>query len=70
MELILEQKKTTLEGKTVAYVEATLKDENYTYRVLFDKNTKKRFNAFARAKGFTIGEIDKEFPLEEKKISL
>lgn len=58
MKVTLEQKTTTLEGKNVAYVETTLHDGGYTYRAIFDKQTKKRFNAFCKSKGFVIGEVD------------
>lgn len=59
MKLKLEQKVTNLDGKNIAYVESTLlsDDDKYTYRVLFDKKTKKRFNAFLTSKGFKIGEV-------------
>lgn len=58
--LKLKQKKTILEGKKIAYVEAVLCIEKYTYNVHFDKDTKKRFNAYCKTLGFKVGQLDDE----------
>ena len=69
MKTVLEQKTTTIDGKKIAYVETTLYsgDDKYSYRVLFDKKTKKRFNAFLTSQGFKVGEISADSEVESKK---
>lgn len=62
MQIMLKQKMTEIEGKKIAYVEVELTNGKYTYRVLFDKNTKKRFNAYCRSVGFVIGQTDEDLP--------
>lgn len=51
---------TTKDGKRIAFVKTEIKSGNYTYPVTFDKETKKRFNAYCKTLGFIIGEVEKE----------
>ena len=60
MKTILTQKTAVLDGKKIAYVECTLNDGKYTYKVMFDKQTKKRYNAYVRSLGFEVGEVTAE----------
>ncbi len=70
MKVTLVQKTATLEEKNVAYVETTLHDGGYTYRAIFDKNTKKRFNAFCKSKGFIIGVVDDVSAVPSKTLEI
>ena len=70
MKLVLTQKTDTIDGKKIAYVLAELKDDKYTYRVIFDKQTKKRFNAYVRSLGFTVGNIDNNVELPETQLEV
>lgn len=65
-----EQKICDIEGKHIAYVETTIVDTEagYDYRVLFDKNTKKRFNAFLTSVGFKIGAVNDVNTVPDKKL--
>lgn len=65
VKLILTQKTATLDGSNVAYVEATIHIDKYSYRVLFDKQTKKRFNAYCKSLGFKVGKV-KDSEVSEK----
>ena len=60
MKVKLTQKVTTLDNKKIAYVECALVDGKYTYKVMFDKQTKKRYNAYVRSLGFEVGEVTAE----------
>ena len=70
MTVICRQKTTELDGKRIAYVETEMADGKYTYTVMFDKNTKKRFNAFLLSKGFKIGVVSTNEVIEEKGLEL
>ena len=71
MKVTIEQKKTELEGKKIAYVECVLySDDGHDYRAIFDKTTKKRFNAFCVSKGFKIGVVDDLSTVPDKKIEI
>lgn len=65
-----EQKTCDIEGKLIAYVETTIVDTvtGRDYRVLFDKNTKKRFNAFLTSEGFKIGAVNDVNAVPHKEI--
>lgn len=67
MKITCKQNLKEIDGKLIAYVDTTISDDKYTYRVLFDKQTKKRFNAFLKSKGFIIGEVAKDTPIEDKE---
>ena len=59
------------ENKTFAYVECLIVNGNYDYRVTFDKETKKRANAWFRSLGFRIGEVyDFEAAVPEKVLEI
>ena len=55
----LEQKTWTnpATNETIAFVECTIVDGNYTYSCRFDEKTKARYNNMCRAKGFRVGKI-------------
>lgn len=72
MRLICEQKTAIIDEKHIAYVEVKLVDEEskHDYRVLFDKQTKKRFNAFMTSKGFKIGVLSDDEIVTDKIIEI
>lgn len=59
MKVKLTQKNATIDGNLIAYVSTVLFDgKGHKYPCMFDKNTKKRYNAFCKSKGFVIGRVD------------
>ena len=66
----LTQKTTVIDGEKIAFVETEIDDGKYTYRVLFDQKTKKRFNAFAKANGFVIGKISSDASVPERVMEI
>lgn len=70
MTLKLTQKTAVLDGKNIAYVKATIIEGNYSYDVMFDKNTKKRFNAFCVSKGFKVGVVDDVSTVPERILDI
>ena len=68
--LKLIQKVADIDGKKIAYVECYIVDGKFTYRCLFGKRTKPRFNLFAKSHGFKVGEVKEGEIVPERTVTL
>lgn len=68
--LKLKQKVADIDGKKIAFVECYIDDGKFTYRCMFDKRTKPRFNLFAKSHGFKVGEVAEGETVAERTITL
>lgn len=68
--LKLKQKVAVIDGKKIAFVECYIDDGKFTYRCLFDKRTKPRFNLFVKSHGFKVGEVGEGENVPERTVTL